>query len=98
LEGETVRERRGGPVIATHLPHCWAVDGGEFLRLDVEPAVRVTWEGFAGAPSTIGHFSSVDGIAYMDRRMFAVVDRQQGDWYLLREGVHQAVLCIEAAG
>jgi len=33
----------------------------------------------------------------MDRRMFAVVDRQQGDWYLLREGVHQAVLCIDEA-
>jgi len=95
LERETVRVRRGGPVIAMHLPHTWTVDGGEFLRLDIEPAVAVTWEGFAGTPSTTGHFSSVNGIAYIDRRIFAVVDRQQGDWYLLREGVHQAVLCIE---
>jgi len=59
--------------------------------------VMVTWDGFAGTPSTTGHFSSVDGIAFIDRRMFAVVDRQQGDWYLLREGFHQALLCIEEA-
>jgi hypothetical protein len=97
LEGETVREKRGGAVIARHLPHSWTVDGAEFLRLDVEPIVKVTWDGFAGSPSTTGHFSSVNGIAFIDRRMFAVVDRQQRDWYLLREGFHQALLCLEVA-
>ena len=51
-------------------------------------------EGFEGAPSTTGHLSSVNGIAYIDRRIFAVVERQNDDWYLLREGVHQAVLCV----
>ena len=79
LEGETIREQRGGNIIAVHLPHCWSVEGAEFLRLDVEPSVVATWEGFGGGPSTTGHLSSVDGIAFIDRRMFAVVDRQNDD-------------------
>jgi len=54
LEGETVRVQRGGDIIAVHLPHSWSVEGVEFLRLDVEPEVRVAWEGFEGAPSTSG--------------------------------------------
>jgi hypothetical protein len=73
FERGTIRERTGGAVIATHLPHCWSVEGAEFLRLDVEPEVVVTRENFA--LSTTGHLSSVDGIAYIDRRVFAVVER-----------------------
>ena len=96
-ERETVREKAGGPIIATHLPHTWAVDGEEFLRLDIEPHVVVNWLGFAGSPSTTGHLSCVNGIAFIDRRIFAVVDRQNGDWYLLREGQHEPVLNIEPA-
>lgn len=98
FEGETVRKEAGGSIIATHLPHCWLVDGEEFLRLDVEPSVAVTWAGFSGSDSTTGHVSCVDGIAYIDRRIFAVVDRQRSDWYLLREGQHQPVLTLEPLG
>ena len=97
FEGETVREKAGGPIIATHLPHTWAVEGEEFLRLDVEPFVVVSWEGFAGSPSTTGHLSCVNGIAFIDRRIFAVVDREHGDWYLLREGQHRPVLDLQPA-
>jgi hypothetical protein len=97
FERATVREREGGPVIATHLPHCWSVEGEEFLRLDFEPAVMVTWEGFPGAPSTTGQLHCVNGVAYIDRRMFAFVDRERGDWYLLREGHHHPVLRLHTA-
>jgi hypothetical protein len=97
FEGATVREKTGGPILATHLPHAWEVVGDEFLRLDVEPHVVLTWEGFPGSLSTTGHLSCVDGIAFIDRRIFAVVDRQNGDWYLLREGQHQPVLIVEPA-
>ena len=95
FDGETVREKAGGPIIATHFPHTWSVDDEEFLRLDVEPSVVVTWEGFAGTPSTTGHLSCVNGIAFIDRRIFAVVDREHGDWYLLREGQHWQVLDLQ---
>lgn len=97
FEGKTLREKPGGPIIATHLPHTWAVDGEDFLRLDVEPPVVVSWEGFAGSPSTTGHLSCVNGIAFIDRRIFAVADRERGDWYLLREGQHHAVLDVQSS-
>ena len=97
FEGETLREKTGGPIIAAHLPHTWVVDGEEFLRLDVEPSVVVSWEGFAGSPSTTSHLSCVNGIAFIDRRIFAVVDREHGDWYLLREGQHRPVLDLQPA-
>jgi hypothetical protein len=96
FERGTVREHKGGPIIAEHLPQYWAVDGEDFLRLDVEPPVLVTWERFLGAPSTTGQLHCVDSVAYLDRRMFAVIDRQHGDWYLLREGRHQPVLMLKA--
>jgi len=97
FERETVREEQGGPVIASLVFHCWTIDGLEFLRLDVLSPVRVTWEGFAGAPSTTGQLHCIDGVAYIDRRMFAVVDRERGDWYLLRERQHQPVLVVQPA-
>jgi hypothetical protein len=77
------------------MPDCWCVAGEEFLRLDVEPAVVVTWEGFRGSQSTTGQLHCVDGVVYIDRRMFAVVDRERGDWYLKREGRHHRVLVLE---
>jgi len=97
FERETAREQTGAPVIATHSAQGWVVNGDEFLRLDVEPAVVVTWAGFLGGSSTTGRLHSVDGVAYIDRRMFAVVDRERGDWYLLREGRHHPVLMIQTA-
>jgi hypothetical protein len=82
-------------VIAAHLPHCWTVDGGDFERLDVDPPVVVSWEGFPGAPSTTGHLSWANGIAYIDRRMFAIVDRERRDWYLVREAQHHPILLLQ---
>jgi hypothetical protein len=96
FERETIRTQTGGPVIAKHLSASWSVSGEEFLRLDVEPHVVVTWEGFRGSPSTTGQLHCVDGVAYIDRRMFAVVDRERGDWYLKREGQHHRAFIVQA--
>jgi hypothetical protein len=37
------------------------------------------------------------GVTYIDRRMFAVADRERRDWYLVREGQHHTTLRIEPA-
>src|SRR4051812_16270783 len=76
LEGEVIRERRSGPVIASHVSAGWRVDGVEYLRVDIEAPVVVLWDGSPaeGTAATTGHFSSVDGIAYIDRRVLAFVD------------------------
>jgi hypothetical protein len=94
FEGSRILEGESGRVIAEHLSHGWSVDGEEFLRLDAAGPVSVTWEGHAATPATTGHLSSVNGVAYIDRRILAFVDRQQNDWYLVREGVHKLVLTI----
>ena len=97
FEGEAIREREGAAPIASHLAYGWSVDGEDYLRLDVGGPVRVSWAGFAGAPSTTGHFSCVNGVAYIDRRILAFVDRERGDWYLVREGVHRDALLVQPA-
>ena len=96
FEGEKISDATG-TAIAAHLPHGWSVDGEDYLRLDISGPVRVTWEGYAGSPSTTGHLSCVNGVAYIDRRILALVDRERGDWYLLREGQHRVALTVHAA-
>ena len=93
FEGEHIRDGGGTP-IASHLPHGWTVDGEDYLRLDITGPVSVTWEGYAGGVSTSGHFSCINGVAYIDRRILAFVDRERGDWYLLREARHCAALLL----
>ena len=95
--GEQVYDaERGGKVIAAHAAYGWTVDDDEYLRLDAA-GVTVLWEGHPGAPSTTGHFSCVNGVAYIDRRILAFVDRTSRDWYLTREGQHQAALILKPA-
>ena len=94
FDGECVRDGHDGRKVAEHLLHGWKVEGEDYLRLDVDVGVRVTWEGHAGSPSTSGHFSCVNGVAYIDRRILAFVDRERNDWYLLREGHHCKALVL----
>jgi hypothetical protein len=97
FEGEQIRDGQSGRPIAAHLPHGWNVDGDDYLRLDAPGPASVTWEGYRGGPATTGHFSCVHGVAYIDRRILAFVDRERRDWYLLREGQHRAALTLRPA-
>lgn len=95
FEGERLCDGASGSTIAEHLSHGWQVAGADYLRLDIEAPMRVTWDGHAGSPATSGHFSCVNGVAYIDRRILAFVDRERRDWYLLREGHHCPALTVE---
>ena len=95
FEGERLCDATTGETLAEHLSHGWRVAGVEYLRLDIDARVRVTWEGHAGSPATSGHFSCVNGVAYIDRRILAFVDRECADWYLLREGHHCPALVVQ---
>ena len=97
FEGEQICDGQTKTVIATHLPHGWTVEGQDYLRLDVEGPVGVRWEGHAPDTATNGHFSCVNGVAYIDRRILAFVGREQNDWYFLREGQHHPFSSIESA-
>jgi hypothetical protein len=97
FEGDRILDGASGGLIATHLPHGWRVDGDDYLRLDATAPVSVVWEGYAGAPSTTGHFSSINGVAYIDRRILGFMDRERNDWYLVREGRHQSAFTVQPA-
>ena len=97
FQGEHICDAATGRVIAAHLPHGWTVDGEDYLRLDATQNVSVTWEGHGPSLDTTGHFSSVNGVAYIDRRILAFVDRERNDWYMVREGRHHAAFTIAPA-
>jgi hypothetical protein len=97
FEGTLIREPPAGAVIASHVPDGWSVEGRHFLRVDCEVPVVVLWDGSPaqGTPGTTGHFSSVDGVVYIDRRILAFLDAELNDWYLKREGHHTRALVLE---
>lgn len=97
LEGEAVRDAPGGNVVAEHLPYGWKVEGVVYLRMSADQPVVVRWPGAPadGTPGTTGRFLSIDGIAYIDRRILGFIDRQTQDWYLLRQGHHTPALVLE---
>ena len=80
-----------GTVLATHMHNRWREQGeGEtFLRLDIIGPLTV--RGGDAQARTLGpylHFSTVDGVAYVEQRVFAFWDLQHRDWYLVDLGRH----------
>jgi hypothetical protein len=101
FEGETLVAEPGG-VIAKHVDHEWQLTaGGAYTRLDCNAPVKVY---FSSRKSLQSHmmgpfqiFSSIDGVAYADREVFAFVDRQNADWYSHKLGTHWKTLIVEPA-
>ena len=87
--------------LATHVDHSWLVQGERFSRIDVpgplmidlnRPSQHATRR---SGPFTA--FSCVDGVAYVEGRVFAFVDNEMGDWYCLEDNRHWAYLGLAAA-
>lgn len=106
LDAETLREARTGALIATHREHQWEVDGERYYRVDATRPVRIHFERAppqAPVPSRsrelgpFERFSSVDGIAYTDERVFAFVDAQAGEWFCYDDGRHWSAMVVTDA-
>lgn len=91
-------------VLAIHQHNRWrraqeGVGGETFIRLDiVGPLVVRTGDGAARTLGPYEHFSCVDGVSYVERRVFGFWDLQQRDWYFVDLGVHSKVLRLSRAG
>jgi len=100
LQGETMREHAGGPLIAVHESHQWRVEGRRFSRVDCDCGVKITLHRLDGKHSKdfgpFENFSCMDGIAYANHEVFAFADRSIGDWYCHADGLHWGILVIEA--
>ena len=102
FEGETLIGGPSGQVIAKHVGHHWELtQGGSFSRLECNSRVQVHFFATKHLQSKklgpFESFSSIDGIAYADRRVIAVCDRQLQDWYSLDVGSHWKVVVVEPA-
>jgi len=99
LQGETLRERIGGEAIAVHEDHYWHVDGRTFTRIDCDCAIKLHLTRVDGKLSEdhgpYKSFSCLDGIAYVDHKVFAFADRSIGDWYCHADGRHWAIIVVE---
>ena len=100
LQGESLRQENGGPLIASHEDHFWHVDGQRFARFDCDCRVHIRVTRIDGkrtqqyGPFT--SFSAQDGVTFADHEIFAFADRSIGDWYCHADGLHWAMLIVEA--
>src|SRR5688500_584563 len=83
FEGERLVAEPGG-AIAKHVEHEWHLTtGGTYTRLECLVPVEIHFSSDGNLRShrlgPYGDFSSIDGVAFADRQVFAVVDRQHGD-------------------
>jgi hypothetical protein len=87
-----------GPSIAVHESHHWLVRGEDYLRLDCEGPLTITFLDAAGTASRqfgpYAHFSSVDGIAYRDHQVFCHLDEATNRWHLRAEQRDWPVMLI----
>ena len=74
-----------GRVIARHRHNRWLHDTNSepYARVDVIGPLNIRAVGKqTRLYGPYAHFSTVDGVAYVDRRVFAFADLQQRDWYV----------------
>lgn len=85
VDGETLRPKRDGEVMAKHAPHSWVVQGRHFFRVDCDSPVKLHFEDGEGQSSALWgpfvHFSCADGIAYGDGTIYGNVDLESRLWY-----------------
>ena len=97
-----------GALVARHTNHQWEIGGERYFRLDTTSAVKIHFEMPNRRSSESDHrsreygpyqrFSSVDGIAYVDGRVFAFIDARLRDWFSYADGRHWAVMVVNDAG
>ena len=86
IEGNTLREAHSGAVLAECDDRHWVFDGKKFYRADCTGPVTVNVEGCEATPKHFGpfqHFSLSDGMAYVDRTVFAQLN-SSNKWYVER--------------
>jgi hypothetical protein len=85
IDGEALRSKRGGEVLARHRRHAWLLQERSFFRLDCPSPVRLHFENEYRERSPVYgpfmHFSMADGIAYGDGAICANLDLETQRWY-----------------
>jgi hypothetical protein len=105
LDAESLRETANGTPVAVHREHQWEIQGQKYFRMDAATGVHchfehVTTDERSRDFGPYEQFSAVDGIAYVDDHVFAVVDEKDRDcdWFCYEDGHHWPVLIVTDAG
>ena len=103
LDATGLRDAANNELIAVHHEHQWEVRGVRYYRLDSTSRVRIQFEESAQGPGQSRHFgpyarfSAVDGIAYVDDRVFAYVDAPSAHWFCYEDGHHWRAMVVTDA-
>lgn len=101
IDGENLRDARGGAVLAQHRRHAWIVRGRRFFRLDCASPVTLHFENeYGDASPTYGpflHFSCADGVAYGDGSICANLDLETCRWYGHVDRKYWQVMVVKSA-
>ncbi|HEX6158104.1 MAG TPA: hypothetical protein VFZ54_18915 [Burkholderiales bacterium] len=100
IEGNKIRGgESSGVVLAECSDRHWILDGKSFYRADCPGPVHVKLEGCEGIATRFGpfrHFSLSDGMAYVDRAVFARLN-PSNKWYVERADAECPALLLAAA-
>jgi hypothetical protein len=107
LDGDSVRPAEGGEPIALHREHQWEVEGERYFRLDASTPVRIHFERDPRKPEEearsrsfgpFERFSAVDGITYVDDRVFAFTEPTEPGWSCYDDGRRWLLMVVTDAG
>ena len=100
LKNRELRETADSPVLATDTDYRWHTKGGIFSRFDCAQTCHVTLERSGGGTKRYGpyrHFSSLNGLKFVDHQLFCNYDEQHKDWYGYDSGQHWDVVRVMPA-
>jgi hypothetical protein len=102
FDAESLRETVNGAPVAIHRDHQWHVGTEKYFRLDTTTRVHCHFERLTQNEGSkrfgpFEQFSAIDGIAYVDDRVFAFVDTKIGDWFCYEDGHHWEVMVVSDA-
>lgn len=89
-----------GAELAVHADHIWVAGATRYSRFDIEQPVDLQLRSNGEKSRQFGpyrHFSCVDGVAYVEQRIFAFYDSENRDWYVFDDGKHWKTVVITAA-
>jgi hypothetical protein len=100
IERALLRMSGDAPVIARHADHSWEMNGQKFFRIDCSGPLTVEFHDREGRAvkkfGSFRHFSTADGIAYVDRNHFASYAETTGLWFCRIAEGSWPIMVIEA--
>ena len=91
---------RPGSVLVPYRNHQWEVEKVSYFRLDCTAHVMLSFERGEKRSRTygpFGRFSAVNGLAYADDGVVAVLDQKIGEWLYYDDGYHWPTMVVTKA-